>query len=396
MTLKLVTDRPLQRGFVFPHLSATDVAPYTDQWRSLHTQWPWVTALRIQRYCELHQVPVVTVPIEHMGPEISLYPICLSFFDFSIDYLALLSRQVYAALVNKKLKLLFFYHEGDNPQRIKHKLDQLCKQHSVSDRSYIFVSNNSAADGLENFVAFYDSELWYYQQNHGTPPLPITSESKLYDFTVLVRMHRDWRAVIMSELSHQNILDQSLWSYCEPVEEIQTDQCAIEIDTERMQKIQRFGQKVPHFCDSLSQDQRNDHGSLVPDLYSKSWCHIVIESQFDVDQSHGVLLSEKTFKPIKHGQPFFILGAAGSLATLRQLGYRTFDHVFDNSYDQEHCATTRFHRAISSICQAQRTGLSELWHRARLDIEHNQWFFMQQKTQRLNTMIEKIYELRDQ
>ena len=29
------------------------------------------------------------------------------------------------------------------------------------------------------------------------------------------------------------------------------------------------------------------------------------------------------------------MGPAGSLATLRNLGYRTFDHAIDNSYDLE-------------------------------------------------------------
>jgi hypothetical protein len=117
-----------------------------------------------------------------------------------------------------------------------------------------------------------------------------------------------------------------------------------------------------------------------------------LESQFDYDQSGGLLVSEKTFKPIKHGQMFFIAGGAGSLQVLRDLGYRTFDSVLDNRYDRESDNTMRWIKLSEAIAQAHAQGLSTLFERCRVDIEYNQHLFMQIKTPRLNTLIEQINE----
>jgi len=46
-------------------------------------------------------------------------------------------------------------------------------------------------------------------------------------------------------------------------------------------------------------------------------------------------VTEKTFKSIVNLQPFLIVGAPGSLQALRDLGYKTFDCVIDESYDYQ-------------------------------------------------------------
>jgi hypothetical protein len=46
-------------------------------------------------------------------------------------------------------------------------------------------------------------------------------------------------------------------------------------------------------------------------------------------------LTEKTFKAIALEMPFVLVAPAGSLAYLREYGFKTFDSVFDESYDLE-------------------------------------------------------------
>ena len=116
-----------------------------------------------------------------------------------------------------------------------------------------------------------------------------------------------------------------------------------------------------------------------------------METHFDADQSSGAFLTEKTFKPIKHGQMFFVAGPAGSLQVLRDLGYRVFDSVLDNSYDMETDHTQRWMALSRSIYFAQQE-LPQLFEQARADIEHNQQLFQATKTDRLNTLIKEINE----
>ena len=114
-----------------------------------------------------------------------------------------------------------------------------------------------------------------------------------------------------------------------------------------------------------------------------------METHFDI--GGGTFLTEKTFKPIKHGQMFFIAGPAGSLQVLRDLGYRVFDGILDNSYDLESNATQRWIALTRSIFFTQ-PDLPQLFELCRADIEHNQQLFQSSKADRLNTLIKEINE----
>jgi hypothetical protein len=44
-------------------------------------------------------------------------------------------------------------------------------------------------------------------------------------------------------------------------------------------------------------------------------------------------VSEKSFKPLAFQHPFIIYGTPGNLKYLQSLGFETFNHLFDESYD---------------------------------------------------------------
>jgi hypothetical protein len=110
----------------------------------------------------------------------------------------------------------------------------------------------------------------------------------------------------------------------------------------------------------------------------------------DVDQSGGVFLTEKTFKPIKNCQPFVIVGAAGSVEQLKKMGYRTFDHAINHSYDTISNNTQRWHAVCSEVERLMSTDLHSMYLSCRDDLEHNQQLFLSSKTDRLNTLIMKL------
>jgi hypothetical protein len=391
MSLNLIADQVV-RGRIYPALARHQAAPYTQAWREFGQHWPHTIPLRLQEYCDHHGVELNIVDIDSEWPADAFYPVGLGFFDFGIDYFELIPERIRTGLFFRDVRVLFYYHEGDNPLRIKTRLDDLCTKHNLQDDCYVFVSSNSAASGIPRFVAFQDSELWYWQRNHESPALPIHHESRERDFTVLNRLHKSWRALIMADLKSLDLLDNAYWSYCESGEFADSD-CPIEIDAIAGLRTatEEFLKSAPYVSDELDNDQRNNHSTLVAKYHVNSYCNIVIESQFDYDQSNGVLLSEKTFKPIKHGQLFFIAGAAGSLQMLRDLGYRVFDNILDNSYDLETDHTQRWMALTRAIYFAQQE-LPRLFEQARTDIEHNQRLFQAVKTDRLNTLIKEINE----
>lgn len=388
--LNLITDR-VSKGRVYPAGALHEARPYTPAWREFGQHWPYTTPLRIQEYCQQHGVAVRIFDVDAAVPEHTYYAICLGFFDFDIDYFDIIPAAIMKRLVADEIQLLFMYHEGDNPRRIKTRLDMLAAAHNLPVSCYIFVSANTAADQLPGFVAFHDFELWYYQRNLEHAALPIHTNVRSRDFTALVRLHKSWRSAAVADLVREKLLDHSYWSYCETGE--YGDDSPIEIDLipQLRWATQQFLKQAPYVSDDLSQDLRNNHSVLESKYYTDAYCNIVFESQFDVDQSGGAFITEKTFKPIKHGQMFFIAGAAGSLQALRDLGYRTFDNILDNSYDSEINHTLRWRKLKDAIAAAQPR-LAELFQSAVADITHNQQLFVANKAQRLNSLIEKIHE----
>ena len=380
------------KGRIYPALARHQARPYTQAWREFGQHWPYTTPLRLQEYCEQHSVPINIFSVHDVLPSNTFYPIGIGFFDFDIDYFELLNDDVQQRLRHGDLRLLFYYHEGDNPTRIKNRLDTLAKQHDMSVDCYVFVSANSAADKIPGFVTFHDFELWYYQRNLHQAPLSPHNQPRERDFTCLSRIHKWWRATAMADLWQNGLLDNSYWSYCEPATGADDD-CPIEVDMISRLRYERkkFLEGAPYISDELDFDQRNDHSVLIPKYHVNSYCNIVLESQFDVDQSGGCFITEKTFKPIKHGQMFFVAGGAGSLQALRDLGYRVFDDILDNQYDLEHNHTQRWTTLTKAIYDAKQH-LPKLSKQCTTDIEHNQQLFQSSKAGRLNTLIEQINE----
>jgi hypothetical protein len=166
----------------------------------------------------------------------------------------------------------------------------------------------------------------------------------------------------------------------------------IEIDTirELPEYTNQFVNNGPYFCDSNNANEHNDHETVNTDLFTQSYCHIVIETLFDTDQSGGAFITEKTYKAIKYGQPFVVVGAVGSLAALRRAGYRTFDHAIDNSYDLIYDNTQRWLAIKRAIAQIKSQDMHAWFANCREDIIHNQHHYLYNRPVWLDTLVKRL------
>lgn len=371
------------RDKAYPALAEWPARPYTKEWRQFVNHWPYTVPCELHEHCITHKFPHGLSTIAG-----DFYTIGLGFFNFDIDYFALVPPKI----KESGTTILFYYHEGDNPYAIKQRLDQLCAQHRLATTCYQFISGNTAANLIPGFHYFPDHELLYWHRNQAVVPQPINSAPRNYDFTLLSRTHKWWRATVVADLDRMGLLNQSQWSYNTINIDDQEQDNPIEIDSfvDLRSDVQAFLNSAPYTCDQLSADQHNDHHITESQHYSDSYCNIVLETHFDADGSGGAFLTEKTFKPIKHAQPFIIVGAPGSLATLRDLGYRTFDHCIDNSYDLEMNNTQRWIKVRNAIKQIKGQNMHEWFLSCYDDIKHNQQLFVSSKYSRLNSLLERL------
>ena len=387
---KFVADHIVQ-GKAYPALAKWRADPYTPEWRQFVQHWPNTVPCELHEHCYTHGFPHQLKTTKELCTWHDFYTIGLGFFNFNIDYFNLLSSHIVQELQQLNLRLLFYYHEGDNPYSIKKRLDSLCIQHNLSTDCYRFISGNTAADLLENFAWFPDHELLYWHRNHKVVPALIDLAPRPYDFTLLSRTHKWWRATVVVDLHRAGLLDCSQWSYNTVNIGDQEQDNPIEIDsfTNLRTDVYKFLTHAPYTCDSLSADQHNDHHITENTHYTDSYFNIVLETHFDADGSGGAFLTEKTFKPIKYAQPFVIVGAPGSLQALRSMGYRTFDHVIDSSYDTIQNNTQRW-IAVRSIIEQIKHDPAKYFAQCWDDIIHNQQLFLSSKYNRLNRLLERL------
>jgi hypothetical protein len=381
-------------GVAHPTLQSTEPLNLDQVWVD---RYPYTQSIDLFAYCNEFDYPITISTIDTLSTidnndPIRYYIIHIGFFDFTIDYIKLCNNRVLELVKSQQLRILFYYHEGDNPYRIKERLDALCREHSIDINSYVFVTGNTAARNIDNFIHFTDHELLFYLRNKNDKKILENHGSLMRTFSSLVRTHQWWRATALADLYSRFLLDNSYWSYNPNITVGNViEDCPIEIDVLHLRtELERFISQGGHSADELTADQHNDHSITYMPHYTNAYCNIVFETLFDADGSAGAFLSEKTFKPIKHGQPFVIAGCVGSLQLLRDLGYRVFDGIIDNRYDTIENNTERWRVLSNTIEQIKYSDLERFRELCLSDVEHNQRLFLASKQARLNMLFQEL------
>lgn len=105
----------------------------------------------------------------------------------------------------------------------------------------------------------------------------------------------------------------------------------------------------------------NSSADYNSDDYKFSAIEVVLETLFDDSRWH---LTEKTLRAIACGRPFILASTPGALQYLRSYGFKTFDGLINEDYDNETDPLIRLHmiieemQRISSLPQIKKI---ELW-----------------------------------
>jgi len=168
--------------------------------------------------------------------------------------------------------------------------------------------------------------------------------NKNYQHTALVPManRRAWRDDFYNKL--KPYLNDMMWSY-----------------------IDLLGKHLP----GDNSTQKDPH-LFIPDWYDTTYFSAISETDI---RPEGILMSEKTFKPMAFYHPFVTYGRTGLLAHLHHLGFETFPELFDESYDLTDDNNKRLNLVVANIVNFKKEPYSQI----TLDkLEHNHNLFYNQ------------------
>lgn len=395
-------DRKGVHGFVPNLVTRIDIVPKSNEWWDLCVTPPYSYEFRFMRYMELDNVPYETVLVaditEDTGPV--TYPINLNFFDPEIDYVSLISSRALKLCREGKLKILFYYSEGDDPRsHIENNLHSMCDTHNIPMENIRFVIANAASHINEPFIYFPDDEVYYrylhVREQDYVKQVSTAQRSKKY--TCLNRMDKNFRKVFASSLWYHGLISDGYFSYHgmryskefnetlkDPIYNWKTHWVNVE------ELFGTFDMHVPFKADELDDLDHNNHKLINHNFYQDSYWHFVLETHFN---KNNLFLTEKTFKPILNMQPFLIVGAPGSLKLLKDLGYETFDYWIDERYDKIKSDENRMYACFTTayeLCTMSHEEHISMMKEMIPVLAHNQQLLLSTKQNSLKRLIEKI------
>lgn len=115
--------------------------------------------------------------------------------------------------------------------------------------------------------------------------------------------------------------------------------------------------------------QQHRLSQIVPvSIYNQTAYSLVAETNYDNDY---VFFTEKTVKPILAQRLFILLGNRYSLARLRELGFKTFDHIIDESYDSIESVNERHMAALEQLRWLCTKDQTVVLQQCQSTVEHN-------------------------
>jgi hypothetical protein len=95
----------------------------------------------------------------------------------------------------------------------------------------------------------------------------------------------------------------------------------------------------------------------VEDHILKSFLYVITETVFDYPYR---FITEKTFKTFLNKRPFVIVGPPGTLKQIKQLGFKTFDSIIDESYDEIVDPSARLTKVVKIIESISQLSIDEM------------------------------------
>lgn len=133
------------------------------------------------------------------------------------------------------------------------------------------------------------------------------------------------RRYILQSLINNGFREQGYLAY-KCIDRCQTNE---RYDLTNLKLIQDAADSIDHLLPIQGFDSSVEYSDIPTDVFSDAYLSIVTETFF----TGPIYFSEKIFNSMLYNHIFVYLGPPHSLAYLRSLGFKTWNHVIDEGYD---------------------------------------------------------------
>ena len=306
----------------------------------------------LHQFINLHSIQDQTFDLEYEyyrlhNYELDSYDRRFAIIDVRYDNLKLKENKEFSNELEKRCKLLHsqgFKFICASTWESKDNLSQmelwpiLDMEHIkwTGDASWFwFYMYNKHKDNKFNFTHDHNGSYWH----------------KKHDFLYLNKAIRDHRLKLYNRLQELDVLNNSIytfWSLDNPI---------------RLDKKYELPGIDPKDYPRFGKDQ-----DITELPYIDTACSIVSETN---DNDYEVFMTEKIWKPILAQHVFVVHGNYLYLQKLKDMGFKTFNNYFDESYDLEQDPNKRIDKIVSLCTELKKRNWQDIYLQTKALRQHN-------------------------
>lgn len=171
-----------------------------------------------------------------------------------------------------------------------------------------------------------------------------------YDYNQVHRKH--FCAMVGRKTTHRSLFVEGLQSRFDPAEYIlkYDYQLLAGEDFKQHDWVLQDIRSTEYFTCSLENSILHRRDTALPiTAYNNSNFVITVETNIDFDGRPEAFVTNKTYYPMFLGIPFIVVATPGLLKGLRDRGFKTYNTLWDESYDDEPDMMRRFEKIYSLI-----------------------------------------------
>ena len=271
--------------------------------------------------------------------------------------------------------------------------DYLIKELAIPAESILLLSVNAKIDevidniaSVRNLPKIKSQWICVYERWVSVSPTNILDTLQLKEYPKnFLSLNRRWRGCKLSLISHlktRNLLDHGFVSlqtfegktwdnFWEHMMQFQ-DSATKELFEQHKDEIINLPNLI---LDDMNPEDMNPVTNTLDHYYLNSYFSVVGGAIFYEKELPNVAgLCEKTFKAIQKRHPFILLSTAKNLPLLHSMGYKTFDGLIDESYDNETDDNKRMLMIVNEVerlCNLSGKELETFLIGAKKIVEHN-------------------------
>ena len=283
-----------------------------------------------ERFLDMHTLPNQT--IDYTGEYYTLHSYNLDSYDRKfalidsrIDNVRLFNNVEYEKELSTRIKLL-------RSQGFKFIMASPWESHENIQSGNVYPKDI----GIKSFEWTGGTNWfwWYMYDKHLNNKFKFIHNNKVYDFLYLNKQPREHRLRLYSKLLKENVLSNSLYTFLGFKSPVRLKE-EYELPWVDAKNYPKYGK-----------DQ-----DIYEKPYNDTVCSIVSETN---DNDTDIFMTEKIWKPIIAQQVFVVHGNHLYLQKLREIGFKTFNSYFDESYDLENDRDKKIDKIVL-LCKDLKT-----------------------------------------